>query len=964
MIKKIKKVLTKIGDSRIAILGVAFTLLACILVQRLFSLQIINGESYLNDFTMQIRKEEVLKSTRGNIYDSEGGLLAYNKLAYSVTFEDNGTYETRKERNLSLNRSMYGLIQIIESGGNSITSDFGIILDGSGDYAYTKSGTSLLRFKADVFGEPYIDDLTAEQRNMTASEMIEELSNSENFGLIDEDYTPEDLASYELPQSYTKEELVKMVGLRSAVAQNSYQKYKAVTIARDIDENTMATIMENKDKYQGVDVVEDTVRVYNDAIYFAPVVGYTGKISQEELEAFEDDDPNTPYTSSDIVGKAGLEQHFETDLQGVKGLKTMFVDNLGKVLKVDSVKDPQAGDDIHLTLNRKLQIASYKILEQYIAGIVFSMLEDTKEFDLENVATADEIRIPIYDVYYALVENNVLDMTHLKADDATDLEKQIYQSFLSKEAAVFSEIKSQLTSPVPTPYKDLREEMQAYMTYIVQEMLMQETGILSSDAIDRTDETYKAWTQGDISLQEYLTYAISKNWMDVTKIDVDSEYLDSTEIFSALADYIADYLSSDNNFSKKVYKYMIEEETLNGNEVCMLLFDQGILTMNESDYDNLATGAIGGYDFMRQKILTLEITPAQLALAPCSGSVVITDPNNGNVLACVTYPGYDSNRLANDMDSDYFMKLAQDGSSPFYNKATQEETAPGSTFKLVTATAAIDQGIVSEYDTISCTGIFEEVDPPVKCWIYSGAHGPESMVTAIRDSCNFYFNSLGYMMGTNSEGKYVDELGVQTLKKYAEMYGFDSTTGIEIGETAPRIADYDVVRASMGQSNHAFTTTQLARYAATLANSGTCYDLTLLDKITDSAGNLVVEQQPVIHNQINMSSEFWDTVHTGMNLMVQDSSVFKESKNFDLGGKTGTAQETGVPNHALFIGYAPYQNPEMAIAVRITNGYSSSNSAAVADDIINYMFGLKEESEIITGTATVKMFSGNQARQD
>ena len=109
MFKKIKKVLTKIGDSRIAILGVAFTLLACILVQRLFSLQIINGESYLNDFTMQIRKEEVLKSTRGNIYDSEGGLLAYNKLAYSVTFEDNGTYETRKERNLSLNRSMYGL---------------------------------------------------------------------------------------------------------------------------------------------------------------------------------------------------------------------------------------------------------------------------------------------------------------------------------------------------------------------------------------------------------------------------------------------------------------------------------------------------------------------------------------------------------------------------------------------------------------------------------------------------------------------------------------------------------------------------------------------------------------------------------------------------------------------------------------------------------------------------------------
>lgn len=954
----------KIGESRIAILGVLFTLLAFVLIQRLFSLQIINGESYLNDFTMQIKKEEVLKSTRGTISDADGNLLAYNKLAYSVTFEDNGTYETRRERNLSLNRSMYGLMKIIEEGGGSVVTDFGVELDASGEYAYTKSGTSLLRFKADVYGHPYIDDLTAEERNVTAPDMIEELCDEDHYGVTDDTYTAEELAEYELPASYTKEEILKLVAMRNAVAQNSYQKYKAVTLARDIDENTMATIMENKDKYQGVDVIEDTLRVYNDALYFAPVVGYTGKISQEELNEFEEEDPNTPYTTSDIVGKAGLEQHFEKELQGVKGLKTVYVDNLGKVLKIDSVTEPQAGDNLQLTLKRDLQIAAYNILEQYIAGIVYSMLQDVKEFKVDDTTSADSIRIPIYDVYYALVENNVLDMTHLKADDATELEKQIYQSFLSKEANVFAEIKNQLISSTPTPYNDLSTEMQAYMTYIADNMLRDETGILSSDAIDKTDEIYRAWEEGSISLQEYLTYAISKNWMDVTKIDVDSEYLDSTEIFGALADYIAEYLSADNNFSKKVYKYMIEEESLSGSEVCMLLYDQGILTMNETDYSNLASGAIGGYEFIAGKILSLEITPAQLALKPCSGSVVVTDPNNGDVLACVTYPGYDSNRLANDMDSDYFTKLAQDGSSPFYNKATQEETAPGSTFKLVTATAAIDQGIISMYDTINCTGKFEEIDPGVKCWIYPGVHGPETMTTAIRDSCNFYFNTLGYMMGTNSNGKYVDEIGVETLKKYAEMYGFDSTTGIEIWETDPRISDSDVVRSAMGQSRHGFTTTQLARYAATIANSGTCYDLTLLERITDADGNLVQEKQPVVHNQINMDPEFWDVIHTGMNLMVRDSSVFKESQNFDMAGKTGTAEETGMPNHALFIGYAPYNNPEMAIAVRITNGYSSGNAAAVANDVISYMFGLKEESEIITGTAMIKDYTSNQVRQD
>lgn len=113
---------------------------------------------------------------------------------------------------------------------------------------------------------------------------------------------------------------------------------------------------------------------------------------------------------------------------------------------------------------------------------------------------------------------------------------------------------------------------------------------------------------------------------------------------------------------------------------------------------------MGAYDFIRSKIYKLELTPAQLALEPCSGSVVITDPDNGNVLACVTYPSYDNNLLANTMDSKYYEKLRTDKSSPFYNRATQEVTAPGSTFKLVTATAGVMENKISIYDTITCTG--------------------------------------------------------------------------------------------------------------------------------------------------------------------------------------------------------------------------------------------------------------------
>ncbi|MDO5422815.1 MAG: penicillin-binding transpeptidase domain-containing protein [Eubacteriales bacterium] len=957
MFNYVKDSLSKAIRSRIIVLTVLFFLMAFLLAFRLFDLQILNGEDYLNNFTLKIKKEKTLKSTRGEIYDSDGNPLAYNQLAYTVTFEDTGTYDSVKEQNLSLNSSMYGLLRVIEDNGNEILTDFGIALDKNGEYYFTKSGFNLQRFKADIYGESYISSLTDEQLNATAQEMMDMLVSDDYYGILG-DYTEAELAEYNLPSSFTKEETLKLTIMRSKVAANSYQKYMETELARDINEETVAIIMENKDVYQGVDVVEDSIRVYEDSEYFAPLLGYTGQISAEELEELNAAGGN--YTSNDIVGKSGLEQYFESELQGSKGSKTVYVDNLGKIISEDSQINPQAGNDIYLTIDRDLQIAAYDILEQVIAGIVWTNMIDAKDFDRESVSS-DYIRIPVYDAYYALFENNVIDASHLSSDEASSVEQRVYQSFLAKEEQVFAYIRSELTSETPAAYQDLEEEWQVYMSYIVNTMLTTDTGILDADAIDVHDETYIAWTTDEtISLKEYLTYAISKGWVDVTKIPVDSDYLDGNEIFNALADYIQEYLSEDDGFSRKVYKYMIMNDQLSGTDICLLLFDQGILEMNETDYNALASGSLGAYDFIRSKIYTLELTPAQLALEPCSGSVVVTDLE-GNVLACVTYPGYDNNKLANTMDSDYYYKLNNDLSYPFYNKATQEATAPGSTFKLVTSTAGMLEGVVDPYNTvISCLGKFEDDDPPINCWIYSdslgyGAHGAESLITAIKDSCNYYFNTVGLMLGQDSTGEYDDAAGIETLTKYAEMYGFDSTTGIEIGESSPRLATYDAPRMAMGQSDMTLTTTQLARYASTLANEGTCYDLTLMDKITDSDGNVLEEKEPVIHNIIEMSQDKWDAIHTGMNQVVTSntSSVFLNETGLSLAGKTGTAQESKLrANHGLFIGFAPYETPEIAFAVRITNGYSSGNAATVMKDLLSYYYNIKDKDEIITGTAT------------
>ncbi len=934
---------------RTMILAILFMFMSAAVIARLFSLQIIHGEDYLNNFAMSIRKTKTIPSTRGEIYDRNGNLLAYNKLSYVVTFEDSGTYSTTHERNLTLNSILYRAIKIVESHGDSIYDDFKIALNDEGQFVYTARGFNLSRFKADIFGESYIDDLSTEQKNISAPDLIDLLASEKYYALTDSKTTEQERKDYGLPTTFTREEMLQMISLRAALAQNNFQRYHSITIAKNVSEETVSQILENAVSMPGIDVTEDYDRVYNDAVYFAQIIGYTGQVSAEELKNLQEKDSS--YTSTDIVGKVGLEQVMETTLHGDKGSETVYVDNLGRTLSSEVTKKSQAGDSLHLTLDRDLQSAAYKILEQYIAGILHTNIIDTDEVNNEWNESADDIRIPVYDVYFSLFENNVLSVSHLSSKEASANEKHVYDLFSKKCDQIFSTLKDQLLRSDPTPYRELSEEMQVYQSYIVNNMLPG-AGLLNPDAIDTTDLTYKAWTNDEvISLQEYLTYAISKNWIDINGIAENTAYMSSDEIYSVLADYIQEYLVQDTDFCKRVFRYMLKEGSLSGSEVCLLLFDQGILTMNESDYNGLSDGSYSAYNFIRNKIYNLEITPAQLALTPCSGSVVITDPNSGEVVVCVSYPGYDNNRLVGEMDSDYYNKLVTDLSSPFYSRATQEVLAPGSTFKLVSAAAGVTEGLVGISEGIECTGEFDKVAQPIRCWVYPGYHGVDTLTGAIRDSCNFYFNEVGYRLSTTS-GTYDDDSGIATLTKYAQMFGLGEKSGIEVPESTPQLATADALRAAMGQSNHAFTVTQLARYVATIANSGSCYDLTLIGAVTDANGNIIKQHTPEVGSTVDIDSSTWDAIHTGMREVVQQHSIFEDYSGVAVAGKTGTAQEsTDKPNHALFVGYAPYDSPEMAIAVRVANGYTSKNAAAVAKDVISYYFKTQATEELLSGHA-------------
>ena len=286
---------------------------------------------------------------------------------------------------------MYGILKILEDNGDEVSaSSFAIGLDDNGSYYFTKSSFNLQRFKADIYGRLTIDDMSDEEKNATAEKMIEEMCAAKKFGLDLSSYDKADLEAYGLPDSFTKKEILKLAAMRSAVASNSYQKYVTSTLATDVSEKTMSLIMENKDLYPGVDIEEDSIRVYEDSKYFAPLIGYTGQISAEEMESLNADGGN--YKNGDIVGKSGLEQHFEKELQGEKGSQTVYVDNMGKVVDEEAEVNPEAGSNIQLTINRDLQKTAYDILESCIAAIVYQNMVDAKEVDNES-GGSDEIRI-------------------------------------------------------------------------------------------------------------------------------------------------------------------------------------------------------------------------------------------------------------------------------------------------------------------------------------------------------------------------------------------------------------------------------------------------------------------------------------------------------------------------------------------------------------------------------------------
>ncbi len=922
----IRFILEKFKDilvSRLFWLSIVYSILAFILLQRMFELQIVQGAKTEEKPSYYKVVERYIPSTRGLIFDKNGELLAYNELSFSVLLEDSALNSTNAAKNASIHK----MVTILKQHGYETELDFAIEIDENGNLVFNVSGTAEQRFKKNAYGKRSISALSDEQKVATAEEVFNFLR-----------YGDKSSAMFQVADTYSLEEALDIITVRYHFF-TLVDKSAQLTIASNIDDATIAAISEASGDIPGIAVVQRTKRVYNHSMYFAHVIGYTGQVTEAELEQLNGDDENGTYQLSDYVGKTGLEKEMEQVLAGTKGIERITLNSSGKVISTEIISEPVPGENIYLTLDVDTQKVYYYIIEQNLTEILGQVITPNMDYGTKGKSSED-IKIPIYEVYYSLLDNNVLDISHFHAEDATELEKKAYGYYISKRDSVIEKLYSHLEYGNTTLKSRLSDEMKSYLSYVMSCMMDQ--GFLSSQKMSSSDSTYQAYVNGRISAAEFIAYCINKQWVDLDALGITGEYYSTDEIYTILLEATFNSLYNDREFDLKIYRDLIFNYKLSGKEICLLLFDQNVIKYNEQDYNNLRRSRISAYDFMMQKIRNVEITPAQLALDPCSGTVIQTDTDTGAVTALVSYPSYDINKLANKIEWEYYSTLLADKSNPLYNRATQQRTTTGSSIKMLTAVSGLLNGVLGINETIYDHVVFEKIVPSPSCWSSTG-HKEQNISNALMNSCNYFFYEVGYRLATDRNGKYSDSLGLSKLKETSKLFGFDRTSGIELGEAVPSFATTDAVRSAIGYG-HSFTPLQISRYVNTIATKGTLYKYTLIQKITDKDGEVLQSLTPVIENQITeLSNAAWSKISTGMKNVVQRSSYAFINAYADIpvtvAGKTGSAQQgANKAPHAVFVSFAPVENPEISVAVVVANGYAGNNAGLLCRDIYAYYY--------------------------
>ena len=378
------------------------------------------------------------------------------------------------------------------------------------------------------------------------------------------------------------------------------------------------------------------------------------------------------------------------------------------------------------------------------------------------------------------------------------------------------------------------------------------------------------------------------------------------------------------------------------------ILETGIQTLQlKRDEDNLKAVSEGRTDDVREDIQ--------------GGAIVVVDIKTGEPLAIASYPTYNLSTLLEDYD-----EISSTEYDPLFNRALLGAYAPGSTFKPCTAIAGLSENIINTETQILCDGVFTKYSDQgyaPECWIYTQdhlTHGNDNVTEALKDSCNIFFYTMA------------DNLGIRKLMEYAEDFGLGESTGIELVETTGNMAnpdnhltydvdewvDGDTVQTGIGQSDSLFTPLQLAEYCAAIANGGTRHSAALLKSVRsfDYSRQLYQKDTEAL-STVETADYNWAAVQRGMSLMANDISsssltVYYALGNYSYNGvslpvaaKTGTSQlGEDKTNNAIFMCYAPFDDPQIAISIVVERGQSGANLSSMARNVLDAYFGLGDKS--------------------
>ncbi|MCL2399922.1 MAG: penicillin-binding transpeptidase domain-containing protein [Defluviitaleaceae bacterium] len=835
------KMALRLLTNRIIWLLILTVILFYVLVAELFYLQIIISDTFRIAPPPTTTVELSIPAPRGNLYDRFGRPLTINNTAYIVTMDSTIGIS---------NDALLELTRIFERNNEDFVIDFPMTTEWP--YEFTLGGSTPENRQNREFR--WKDDMAVPNpRDATAVESF--LYLREWFG-IDPDLSNEDVR--------------RILNFRSQIFLRRFRP-EIFVIATDVSFATVAAIEERNTFFTGVGIEIMTLREYPQGIYFAHILGYTGRVNVDDLAAF----PDQGYGDDDMIGKTGLERSQETLMRGQQGSQLVEIHPATgrRVGTMHQVTQSIPGNDIFLTIDIDMQRRTYYILKDYLTEIAIRRLQNTTPG-----GDSRERPIPHQQVLTNLVQGGWIPIREIMESE-------------DEYGAVY-----------------------ALRSYILEQF---------PEAVGRWDERPQ--------IRQILIYGIR------------SGSITPAMILTAMVDM--GILSDYNDFSARVRA--------------------GRSTVNS---------------FIIEKLRLGELTPQMINIDPATGSVVVVDVRTGGVLAAVSYPSFDNNRLANRIDAEYYERInGLDPTHPMINRPFMEARAPGSTFKMITAAAGLEAGVITPTSTIFDRVTFTRAGrPPVNCWSRAG-HGAINVAQAIAISCNYFFFETAFRLGNSQHSR------IEYLNRFMEFFGLNQRSGVEIGEhsdtinrartpnvmSSPQLKEFihlnrdeftprdrfdwfdgDTVRTAIGQSYNNYSAAVMARYMAQIANNGERLPLHLVDSIANYRGDVIMQTTPTPDDTgMVLADSTLQAIQRGMILATEGhGTAVNNFRGFPIrvAGKTGTAQQIPTRlDHSSFGGYAPFEDPQIAVYVVVPFGQTrvlSASATHIARDVI-YAF-LRPEIEI------------------